>query len=468
MTVSVRWRELQVLPTQAPRAVFLAFALVSTAFFTARFWTVIAAGELFHRLGFDWSLFYAQAIALRAGEGPNMYDPSEIAEYVQPLLRYSASTANSVSQMPVPYPPWFAAAIVPLTFLEPPTAFAVWLGVSLLAALFLAYRVSQFLPRLTLVGALAAILAVVPISWGLFLGQPALLLAIPVGEMMISFKAGRDFRAGLWLAVLLLKPQYVVLFGLLILWKRRWTAVGGAILSGLALVVVGVLAAGLPTLLSFPAALGAIGTDMQDPLAGPTGMMNWRAIILALRPGIDDDRGHILFAGMALLTAAACLLPWRGPWNPQSSDFAPRFSALTLGTLISSYHSHLHGAALLIVPLAAAWAAPTFRFATRLAIWVSIYILTFIVIWVTGVLQRLAVSPDANVPLWTVWPDQLPAPLFVLAFGLMCLDLARRPKHEQPDQGRQSVRQQPWHRVTNDVLVNGVKQRQVQHRVGDG
>jgi hypothetical protein len=188
-------------------------------------------------------------------------------------------------------------------------------------------------------------------------------------------------------------------------------------------------------------------------------MMNWRALILAVRPGIDDERGQVLFAALSVLTIAACLLPWRGAWNPQDSAFAPRFCALTLGTLISSYHSHLHGAALLIVPLAAAWAAPTFRFVTRLAIWVSIYSFTFIVIWVTGVLERLAVSPDANVPLWTVWPDQLPAPLFVLAFGLMCLDLMSRPKHEQPDQGRQSVGQQPWRRLADDVLVDGVKQR---------
>src|SRR5258708_37831519 len=121
-------------------------------------------------------------MALRAGEGRTMSAPWEIAEYVQPLLRYSASTVNSVSQMPVPYPPWFAAAIEPLTFLEPPIAFAVWLGVSLRAALFLTYRVSQFLPRVAPAGALAATLAGAPGSWGGLLGPPRLLLAIPVVE----------------------------------------------------------------------------------------------------------------------------------------------------------------------------------------------------------------------------------------------------------------------------------------------
>jgi hypothetical protein len=404
---------------------FLAFSFASTVFFAARFWTVITAGELFHRLGFDWSLFYAQAMALRSGAGPSMYDPAEISQFVQPLLRYytgGGAVSLSPDQMPVAYPPWFAVALVPLTFLPPPIAFAVWLGVSLLAVVFLGYRVSQFLPQLGVVGATVAILAAVPVAWGLFLGQPAVLLAIAVGEMFVSFKAGRDFRAGVWLAMLLFKPQYGLLFGLLILWKRRWSALAGVVLVGLGLVVVGLLATGLQTLIRFPEALAAMG-GLREPLAGPTGMMNWRAMVLTVRSGIDEDRGALIVGVLSLLTMLAALLPWRGKWDPDAPTFAPRFCLLTLGALIASYHSHVHGAALLIVPLAAAWAAPTFRFATRVATWVSIYVLTFIVVWVTGVGQRLAVSPDANVPLWTVWPDQLPAPLFVLAFALMFVDL---------------------------------------------
>src|SRR6266536_131009 len=52
---------------------FLVFCVLSTAFYAARFWGVFAAGELFHRLGFDWSLFYAQPMAVRAGAGARMY-----------------------------------------------------------------------------------------------------------------------------------------------------------------------------------------------------------------------------------------------------------------------------------------------------------------------------------------------------------------------------------------------------------
>ena len=404
------------------RPLFLAFAVTSVAFYVARFWTVLAAGELFHRLGFDWSLFYAQAMALRAGAGAGIYDQAVIDGYLQPLLGYYGGPLASLDGWPQPYPPWFAAAMVPFTLPPAPIGFALWLGVSLAAALFLAYRVHQLLPSLGLPGAVAAVLAAIPVAWGLFMGQPVVLLAVAVGEMFVSLRARQDFRAGLWLSVLLLKPQYALLFGVFVVWKRRWLAVAGAILGGLAFVLLGVATAGLDSFPRFAAVIASM-SDLRDAIAGPTLMMNWRAIVLALRPGIGEQLGLAIVWSLSLLTMLAGLAIFRGKWAPESASFGPRFGALGLAALVGSYHSHPHGAALLVVPLAAAWAATTLQAATRVALWLAVYVPTLIVIWVTGVVQGLAVSPDSNVPLWTVWPNVLPAVLFVLALALMLVDL---------------------------------------------
>jgi Glycosyltransferase family 87 len=404
------------------RTGFIAFAVASVAFDVARFWTVLAAGELFHRLGFDWTLFYAQAMALRSGAGAAIYDQSTIDQFLQPLLQYYAGPQTSLDGWPQPYPPFFAAVMVPFTLPAAPTGFALWLAASLVAALFLAYRVRQFLPELGTLGAVAAVLATIPVAWGLFMGQPMVLLAVAVSEMFISFKADKDFRAGLWLSALLLKPQYAVLFGIFILWKRRWSAVGGAILGGLALLVLGAVTAGPQSYLAFANSIKGM-SDLHGGVAGANLMMNWRAIVLAVRPTIGEITGQSIVWTLSVATMVLALLPWRGRWSPGSRTFAPRFALLTLGALVSSYHSHPHGAALLIVPLAAAWAAPTFQLATRAATWIAVYALTFIVVWVTGVMQGLSVSSDSNVPLWTVWPNVLPAVLFMLAFGLMSVDV---------------------------------------------
>jgi hypothetical protein len=129
---------------------------------------------------------------------------------------------------------------------------------------------------------------------------------------------------------------------------------------------------------------------------------------------------------LSVATMLAGLAVFRGRWDANAPAFAARFCVLSVAALVSSYHSHPHGAALLVVPIAAAWAAPTFQTATRVALWAAVYVLTLIVIWITGVVQGLAVSPDSNVPLWTVWPNVLPAVLFLIAFGLMWLDAWKR------------------------------------------
>jgi len=400
------------------RTIFVALALASVLFFVARFWTVYAAGELFHRLGFDWSLFYAQAQALRSGAGAAMYDQATIGRFLQAM----GGAETSLDGWPQPYPPWFAGLMIPLAMLPAPAAFGVWLTASLLAACFLAYRVHQLLPELGSLGALVAILAAIPVAWGLFMGQPVVLLAVAVSEMFVSLRAGLDFRAGLWLSTLLLKPQYALLLGIFVLWKQRWNAVAGAIVGGVVLLVVGVVAAGPDSLVRFAGVIQSM-SDLHNSVAGPQEMINWRAIVLAVRPGIGESVGLALVWGLSLLTMLAGLVVMRGLWAPTTPRFTVGFCALTLGALVGSYHSHPHGAALMIVPLAAAWAAPIFSGLTRAAILAAVYVPTLIVIWVTGVLEHLAVSSDSDVPLWTVWPNVLPAVLFMLAFALMCLDL---------------------------------------------
>ncbi len=46
-------------------------------------------------------------------------------------------------------------------------------------------------------------------------------------------------------------------------------------------------------------------------------------------------------------------LAWRGAWAPRERLFPVKLSVALVGTLLASYHSHLHGAVLLAAPLAA-------------------------------------------------------------------------------------------------------------------
>lgn len=120
---------------------------------------------------------------------------------------------------------------------------------SALAALHLARRVTGLFPQQDRPWVALLFLSSLPVAYTLFFGQPMLLLACAVAEGYLAFRAGREFRGGLWVACLLFKPQYGLLFAPLLIWKRRWAAVAGAAAGVLAIVIGSILVAGMPALL---------------------------------------------------------------------------------------------------------------------------------------------------------------------------------------------------------------------------
>src|SRR5262245_22607491 len=249
---------------------------------------MIAAGEVFHRLGFDWTMFWAQAMVLRSRGGEALYDLEAMNPFLHQLSAYYKVRVGADLAQPVPYPPWFAALMVPFTIPPPPIGLALWYCASIAALVYLAYRARRFLPKVGVLGSALLMLAAVPVATDLYMGQVALLLAIPVGEMLISFKARRDFHAGLWLAVLLIKPQYAVVYGLLIVWKMRRRALAGAIVGTIGFAALGVLAAGASALLHLPGALQSMAHPQGD-FRGPWWMLNGPASVLPVKPNIRDQ-----------------------------------------------------------------------------------------------------------------------------------------------------------------------------------
>ncbi|MBV9597962.1 MAG: DUF2029 domain-containing protein [Chloroflexi bacterium] len=419
------WKGRAVQPT------VLALAAIGTAFYVVRFWTVYAAGELFHRLGFDWTMFWAQAMVVRAGDAPDMYDFSgdgPVTRQLQVLSQFYTGSGKFQFALPVAYPPWFAALFLPFTFPSPPIGFLLWSALSFACGVWLVVRFKQMLPSVPLLGAAVLIFGAYPVALGLFMGQVVLIMGVAVAEMFVSFRAGRDFRAGLWLAVLLLKPQYAVLFGLLILWKWRVRGLLGAALGTIALFVLGLIVVGFPAFLRISDSAGDFA-DFRSEHAAPLLMINWRALVLYALPWIASNQGVILVAVLSIATVIVLFAFWQGPWNAAAPEFSTRFAAVALGSLVTSYHSHVHGIALMMVPLAAAWAQPVFSTKTRVALLAAVYLPTLLLVWTGGVVERFAVSAAGDLSLWYAWPDGVPVLLFMTAFVLVCRDMWRA---EQP------------------------------------
>jgi hypothetical protein len=318
-------------------------------------WNLYSHTGLFLALGPDYGLYVSQALVLQEGTPVQIYDRTAIDRHYKTLL---TNYAHDPSYRPgttdlwgthVPYPPVFAWTMQMFARLPAMYGFIVWTALNLLVVLVLGVRIAHLCPQWDRPTIILLLFGSYPVVVTLLVGQFQIIVAWALAECFLALRTGKDWRAGLWLGVLLLKPHYGILVGLLLLWKQRWRAVLGVATAGLVLLGVSVAAVGLPTLMAYPQSFSVMAQFRGDD---PYVMINWRSLLLEIRPGISDRSGVLLSVVLGLLTVTCTGLMWRGPWLPRSSAFPFQFSLLILATLLVNYHSHPYGAVLLMLPLA--------------------------------------------------------------------------------------------------------------------
>jgi hypothetical protein len=142
--------------------------------------------------------------------------------------------------------------------------------------------------------------------------------------------------------------------------------------------------------------------DFRDPYAAAAEMVNWRALIVNLRPSIGNTSGVLLFLALSALTVAVIAWSVRGPWRPNTPNLDWQLGAVLVGTFLVSYHSHMHGLALLAVPLAALWGSSVHAPTGRVAMLGFVLLPTLAFVLVAGLSRGFAINYDE--PLWVVWP----------------------------------------------------------------
>lgn len=313
-------------------------------------------GGLFRWIGIDFGWYLGQARAFAAGDIGALYSLDDLYRYQETLVTFTSDPHTALPAGHVPYPPIFAWLLSPLTMVSPPVAFAIWTLLGAAAAVALAGRVVRHLAPESKLLAATLLLVSTPLVFALWFGQIQIFLAIAFGEAFLALRRGRDLGAGLWLSVLLLKPQYLMLAIPLLAWKRRWRVLAGFGAGGLLVVGASAVVAGPASIIAYFGDLveTVTSTSATSLLAvAPEVMINWRALVLAVPldvPGVVRTAITLILSGITVIVVLAA---WRGPWQPTGPRFAARMTLLAIGTLLASYHSHAFGATMIAVPLAA-------------------------------------------------------------------------------------------------------------------
>ncbi len=322
----------------------------------AIFYVLYTVGSLWYRglfdfAGTDFRPFRASAeIAYERGFA-QVYDLAIQERFQRPLYDAYARGASPwpYETVPMPYMPAFVLAFLPMLLLPPAPGFVVWTLLNGTLLVLYLRRLSRALgiprPRSDLIGMMVC----VPAFLTLFFGQVSVWLLVFLGEFLLCWWRGREFQGGLWLAGLLLKPQFLILLlpGLLI--ARRFKLLAGFAAAGLALLALSFLLAGWQGLMNLAQLILLYPGEL--PTTSPNIMMNWRSLAVNLDLLLPSPLAWgPAVAGMGLTGVAGFSLWLRSPDSAR-----PRLALAVLGTYAATcaitWHAHVHMALPLLAPL---------------------------------------------------------------------------------------------------------------------
>lgn len=313
----------------------------------SRYFASLASKNFEHAM--DLRFYYAFGQIARGNDHPRLYDRQTQNQYARLLNPGNQSQFLDY----VPYPPFFVFLAVPLSYLPLPVAYLAlcWGSLALaclgLRKLTIAVRgIDGKVLALVVMGAL--------VSWPsrhcFIAGQIGWLLVAMVSFYLFAFLSGRRLTAGVFLALLFVKPQLGLMLSASSLAWRRWSVLV-ACLATLVILFAGAFAClGYETIESFFLTLRTIsGASAMDSSFRPQGMVCLRALfLLFLSPPVAMQVSLVgsLVAFLLLVGVWAAA----SPGNQASCRWA--CAVTILAYVVASPHVHVYDSVLLIVACA--------------------------------------------------------------------------------------------------------------------
>jgi hypothetical protein len=321
---------------------------ISLALTYVGLWFIAARQELFWRA--DFSAFYTGWVIVRDGQGAQLYDPD-----LQTAIQQEVLEGRSFKDGLLPYvnPPHLTILFVPLSLLSRTNAYLLWtLGQLGLLVWFvrLLYRLASSWELEERWLLLSAVVAFPPMMLTFVIGSFSLLLTLCLLQFYLALKRDDAWAAGFWLVLATVKPQAVLLLGVMLLVARQWRVILRAVLIGAALAVVASLTLGWHIWLDYVTLLRS-HTGLFDTFGVvPTDMHNLKGTFTLLL-GNDQSSLINLISYLALGGAAiATVWLWWRPWRPDEPDFELRVALTMLLGMLFSVHSNPQDSLMLVVP----------------------------------------------------------------------------------------------------------------------
>ena len=285
---------------------------------------------------FDFRAFYSAGHMVRSGEGAVLYD------YDSEKRVQDRSVAPLWGLVPFFYPAYAALPFIPLSELSYRAAYYVFLALNLMLACLAA--VTLRLPSIAALWKPLPILLFLcsfPVGVAFRQGQVTLILLLLYCACFAAIQKGQNFRAGILLALALIKFQIALPVALLFLVWRRWRFMAGFTSAAAALAILSACLTGLSGLEGYRQALTrasyTVSTTQVRYATPPSYAPNLYGFFYVLSRGAHWGLVLTVFCSLLVLV-----------WSAFQRPSLPL--ALLVGVLVS-YHIGLYDFGLLLLPI---------------------------------------------------------------------------------------------------------------------
>jgi arabinofuranan 3-O-arabinosyltransferase len=365
---------------------FLAFVIPGSRFVT---------GDL---KGADFVYFYTLGRIAFDGEYPRAADADYL--YARQVELVPASAGDHHLSV---YPPMAALFFRPLTAF--PYLIAVWLWAILTLVgygltVFLVWR--RHRPALPDGRFVALAAAAFPPAWNLVLyGQTTVIPLLACTLAWLALGRQRSFAAGAAIGILAVKPQFGLVFAVVLLAGGNWRVIAGVLTSVAAQLLLVLLTMGSQALLRYSQTLQQLRETQQQLEPFPYRMHSLRVLTDQLPGSI----GVIAWLALVVVILTASIVVWR---SKASLDL--RFSTVITATVLVSPHLFVYDAAVMVIPLLliGAWVESR-RPPWRNAFWQGTY--TLFVFFLFPTARLIHIQGSVLVMLWMFFQMQRAAKL---------------------------------------------------------
>lgn len=286
------------------------------------------------------------------GDRGRLYDPA-YAKALQHDRQFVGFEYDSKKYLPLVYPPFYFAAVSPLSRL--PYRTAAWIWSVLMCAAFAGgiaiavkygHRGRNAAPAWAW-WAIPTAAMFAPLLESLNSGQKGTVCLLLLSATFTLLSRKRPLAAGLIFGLLAFKPQLVLVIAIAMLLKRQWPFVAGGAICGVALLAASLAVGGETCLQYLEFSTGAadyIQTAGYD-LAESHCLYGFFSLLL---PSIPAKVATIVVGAAVALLLGAIL---RGPVDYTSPRFELQFSAMTIATVLFSPHLYTYDLTILLLPL---------------------------------------------------------------------------------------------------------------------